>query len=199
MFPQKDSPSDRDVPPYPNLQTSSDVAHDVARASGREVKAGEWLQEGSHLEVVQNVGRVGHPEAQHAALRNDCHHLSQQVGQGHPNVTAIGARVLRGQPDLTDTLCDDESGRKIFECVEWLALDPPNKPSVKHPHSVPGFSSGCRHFSAEQARLAVIVIKKRDFLSFGYGVRKLGRCRFAPSRTVFSDFWGWRSVSWEYR
>jgi hypothetical protein len=61
--------------------------------------------------VVQDVRRVGHSQAQPAVLRNDLDEGPQEVGQRDAEVAAVGARVLRRQPDLDDALLETLSRR----------------------------------------------------------------------------------------
>ena len=65
-------------------------------------------QDGRHLlHVFHDVGRVGHPETQHAAVGDHLHQLPKQVGKSDSNVAAVGTEVLAGEPDFNHSLCGD--------------------------------------------------------------------------------------------
>lgn len=59
---------------------------------------------GAYLEMLQDVGRVGHAQPQHGSLGDLLHQPPQQSGQISADVSAVRSGVLTRQPDLTHSL-----------------------------------------------------------------------------------------------
>lgn len=81
---------------------------------------------GDLIELIEDVGRVRHAETEHAARRDGVDECEEEVGEGHVvgpaqvhlggrrgqlmgvgvagQVAAVGPEVLRGQPQLLDTI-----------------------------------------------------------------------------------------------
>lgn len=66
----------------------------------------------THLQVLEDVGWVGHAQAEHAALGDLLHQFPQQRGQIRADVPPVSTRVLAGQPDLTHPLWNPHTHNK---------------------------------------------------------------------------------------
>lgn len=60
---------------------------------------------GNGRQVLSDVGWVGHAQAQADTRPEGGHDRPQQLGEGSPDVPAVGPGVLTGEPDLNHTLC----------------------------------------------------------------------------------------------
>ena len=58
------------------------------------------------VEVVEDVGWVGHSYPQPASVWYDFHQFPEEVREGDPDVPAVGAGVLGRQPDLNHPLLE---------------------------------------------------------------------------------------------
>lgn len=59
-----------------------------------------------YFEVLEDVGGVGHAEAEHAAIRDHLNELGEELGKRGAQVAAVSARVFGGEPDLADALLE---------------------------------------------------------------------------------------------
>ena len=59
--------------------------------------------------MFEDVGRVGHADAQARPLRDHLDEPPQQLRQRYADVPAVRTRVLRGEPNLNDALCKPEA------------------------------------------------------------------------------------------
>ena len=70
-----------------------------------------------YLQVFQDIRRVGHAEAEHAAVGDDVGEAVEQFGQRRADVAAVGTRVLGREPHLDDALLERLYGP--FDDLVW--------------------------------------------------------------------------------
>mmetsp|Transcript_57668 Transcript_57668/g.103048 ORF Transcript_57668/g.103048 Transcript_57668/m.103048 type:complete len:410 (-) Transcript_57668:434-1663(-) len=83
-----------------------DAQHSVGASLHRDVQVGVHIGmiQGvtDHIQVLQHIWGVGHPQTQHDSVRDVGDHRLQQLADVRPDVSPVGPSVLRGETDFLD-------------------------------------------------------------------------------------------------